>query len=58
VWLTMAAAPAVLTLLAAISFFYLAWQLMVLRLVTGWFMLLGSAAVVGIGLVMIGTDIA
>jgi len=58
VWLTMAAAPAVLTLLAAISFFYLAWQLMVLRLVTGWFMLLGSGAVVGIGLVMIGTDIA
>ena len=58
VWLTMAAAPAVLTLLAAISFFYLAWQWMVLRLVTGWFMLLGSGAVVGIGLVMIGTDIA
>jgi len=58
VWLTMAAAPAVLMLLAAISFFYLAWQWMVLRLVTGWFMLLGSGAVVGIGLVMIGTDIA
>jgi hypothetical protein len=58
VWLTMAAAPLVLTLLAAISFFYLAWQWMVLRLVTGWFMLLGSGAVVGIGLVMIGTDIA
>ena len=45
-------------LLAAISFFYLAWQWMVLRLVTGWFMLLGSGAVIGIGLVMIGTDIA
>jgi hypothetical protein len=58
VWLTMAAAPAVLMLLATISFFYLAWQWMVLRLVTGWFMLLGSGAVVGIGLVMIGTDIA
>jgi len=56
--LTMAGATALLTLLAAISFFYLAWQWMVLRLVTGWFMLLGSAAVVGIGLVMIGTDIA
>jgi len=58
VWLTMAAAPLVLTLLAAISFFYLAWQWMVLRLVTGWFMLLGGGAVIGIGLVMIGTDIA
>ena len=58
VWLLMAAAPAVLTLLAAISFFYLAFQWMVLRLVTGWFMLLGSGAVIGIGLVMIGTDIA
>jgi hypothetical protein len=58
VWLTMAGATAVLTLLAAISFFYLAWQWMVLRLVTGWFMLLGSGAVIGIGLVMIGTDIA
>ncbi len=58
VWLLMAAAPAVLMLLAAISFFYLAFQWMVLRLVTGWFMLLGSGAVIGIGLVMIGTDIA
>ena len=58
VWLLMAAAPAVLTLLAAISFFYLAFQWMVLRLVTGWFMLLGSGAVIGIGLVMLGTDIA
>ncbi len=58
VWLLMAAAPAMLTLLAAISFFYLAFQWMVLRLVTGWFMLLGSGAVIGIGLVMIGTDIA
>ena len=58
VWLLMAAAPAMLTLLAAISFFYLAFQWMVLRLVTGWFMLLGSGAVIGIGLVMLGSDIA
>ena len=58
VWLLMAAAPAVLTLLAAISFFYLAFQWMVLRLVTGWFMLLGSGAIIGIGLVMLGSDIA
>ena len=58
VWLTMAAGPAVLMILSAISFFYLAFQWMVLRLVTGWFMLLGSSAVVSIGLVMIGTDIA
>ena len=58
VWLLMAAAPAMLTLLAAISFFYLAFQWMVLRLVTGWFMLLGSGAVIGIGLVMLGTGIA
>ena len=58
VWLTITAAPAVLTLLAAISFFYLAWQWVVLRPLAGWSMLLGSTAVVGIGLVLIGTDIA
>ena len=46
-------------ILATITFFYLAFQWIVLRLVTGWFILLGSSVVVGLGLVMIalGTDI-
>ena len=60
VWLIISGATLALAILAAITFFYLAFQWIVLRLVTGWFILLGSSVVVGLGLVMIAmaTEIA
>ena len=47
-----------LSLLAGIVFFYLAFQFTVLRLVSGWFLLLGSAAVAAVGLAITSTVIA
>jgi hypothetical protein len=58
VWLVISGATLALSILASITFFYLAFQWIVLRLVSGWFMLLGSVVVVALGLVMIGTHIA
>jgi hypothetical protein len=58
VWLVITGATLTLSILASITFFYLAFQWIVLRLVSGWFILLGSVVVVALGLVMIGTDIA
>ena len=57
VWLVISGATLALAILAAITFFYLAFQWIVLRLVSGWFILLGSIVVVALGLVMMGTDI-
>jgi len=60
VWLVISGASLALAILAGITFFYLAFQWIVLRLVAGWFILLGSSVVVGLGLVMIAmaTEIA
>ena len=49
VWIGLSAAALVLTLLSAILFFYLAIPFIALRKVAGWFMLIGSIPVAGIG---------
>ncbi len=49
VWIGLSAATLVLTILAAILFFYLAIPFIALRKVAGWFILVGSIAVSGIG---------
>jgi len=60
VWLVISGASLALAILAGITFFHLAFQWIVLRLVAGWFILLGSSVVVALGLVMIAmaTEIA
>ena len=50
VWLAMSVVPLILTLISAITFFHLTFQLQVLRLVSGWAMLLGGAVVGLVGL--------
>ncbi len=50
IWLAMSAVPFVLTIISAIVFFYLTFQLQVLRLVAGWFMLFGGTVVGLVGL--------
>ena len=57
VWLAMSAVPLVLTIIASITFFYLAFQFQLLRLVTGWFLLLGSAVITAVGLGIVATAI-
>jgi hypothetical protein len=49
VWIGLSAAPLVLTVLAAMLFFYLAIPFIALRKVAGWFILVGSIAVAGVG---------
>ena len=49
VWIGLSAAALVLTVLAAMLFFYLAIPFIALRKVAGWFILVGSIAVSGIG---------
>ncbi len=49
VWLGLSSAALVLTVLAAMLFFYLAIPFIALRKVAGWFILVGSIAVAGIG---------
>ena len=49
VWIGLSAAALVLTVLAAMLFFYLAIPFIALRRVAGWFILVGSIAVAGIG---------
>ena len=58
VWLSMSGASLVLAVIAGIMFFYLAFALSVLRLVAGWFLLLGGAAVAAIGLAVVSTAIS
>ena len=55
--ISLSAATLVLSLLAGIVFFYLSVPFTVLRLVAGWFLLVGSIAVAGIGLAIITTVI-
>ena len=50
VWLGLSGATLVLSILASIVFFYLSFQFNVLRLVAGWFLLIGSAVVATVGL--------
>ncbi len=49
-WLSMSIVPFLLTIISALVFFYMAFELQVLRLVTGWFMLFGSAVTGLVGL--------
>ncbi len=49
VWLGLSGAALVLTVLAAMLFFYLAIPFIALRKVAGWFLLVGSIAVAGVG---------
>ena len=57
VWLSMSGGALALTVLSAITVFYLAFQQEVLRPVAGWFMLLGGGVVVAIGLAILSTAI-
>ena len=49
VWIGLSAAALVLTVLSAMLFFYLAIPFIALRKVAGWFILVGSIAVTGVG---------
>ena len=49
VWVTLSGSTLILTLLSGLAFFYLAPPFRVLRLLTGWSMLIGGAVVVLIG---------
>ena len=57
-WLGVSASMAVLAVLATIMFFYLSFQFSVLRLVAGWFLLVGSTIVGLIGLAVVSTLIS
>ena len=50
IWLSMSAVPLMLTIVSAVVFFYMAFEIQVLRLVTGWFMLAGSSVIGLMGL--------
>ncbi len=58
IWLSMSAVPFLLTIISAIVFFYLAFELQVLRLVAGWFMLFGSTVIGVLGIWAITSVIA
>ena len=53
--IALATPPLLLSIMAGMVFFYMAIPFNVLRLVAGWFLLLGSMAVAGIGLAIIST---
>ena len=55
VMLAMSAAGLILSLVGGLIFFYLAIPFLVLRLVTGWFMLAGSIGLMAIGISVITT---
>ena len=54
-WLALSGATLILTLLAGIMFFYLAFAFNVLRLVAGWSLMLGGGSVAAIGLAIVST---
>ena len=56
-WLALSGASLVLTVLAGMMFFYLAFSFNVLRLVAGWFLLIGGGAVAAIGLAIVSNVI-
>lgn len=53
VWLALSGAALVLTILSAWLFFYMAIPFIALRKVSGWFILIGSIVVAGIGFAII-----
>ena len=57
-WLGVSASMAVLTVLAVINFFYMSFQFSTLRLVAGWFLLVGSTILALIGLAVVSTLIS
>ena len=57
-WLGLSAATLLLTVLSSITFFHQALQFSVLRLVSGWFLLLGGSVVGIIGLAIVSTAIS
>ena len=57
VWLAMSGAFLVLTILAATLFFYMAIPFRALRKVAGWFVLVGSLVVAGLGFAILTTSI-
>ena len=57
-WLGLTSATLLLSLIAAVMFFYQALQFTVLRLLSGWSLLLGGIATVAIGLGVVSTAIA
>ena len=57
VMLALAGATLVLTVLAGLMFFYLAFGFNVLRLVAGWFLLIGGGVVAAIGLGIVSAAI-
>jgi len=54
VWLSLSGATLLLTMVATVMFFYQGLQFNVLRLLSGWSLLIGGVAVGGIGLAIIG----
>ncbi len=56
-WLGMWGATLILTVLATMMFFTLSFTFNVMRVVTGWFILIGGGAVGAIGLAVLGTAI-
>lgn len=50
IWLSMSAVPFLLTIISALVFFYMAFEFLVLRLVTGWFMLFGGTVIGLVGI--------
>jgi hypothetical protein len=57
-WLGMSAATLFLTVLAAMMFFTLSFTFNVMRVVTGWFILIGGGVVALIGLGVLTTALA
>ena len=58
VWLGLSGGMLLLTIISGITFFHQAFQFSVLRPVSGWFLLLGGAAVSLVGLGMVTTIIS
>lgn len=57
-WLSLSGATLLLTILAGMTFFALSFGFNVLRVVSGWFLLFGSAAITAIGLMVVSTAIS
>ena len=58
VWLGLSGATLVLTVIAGMMFFALSFTFNVLRVVSGWFLLLGGGVIAALGLAMLSTAIS
>ena len=56
-WLSISGSSLLLTIISGLTFFYLAFNFKILRLVTGWFLLLGGGVISIIGLCILTTVI-